>query len=61
MSDYETVKIEVSITKDTYDQLVRLTKRQNAQLDNNVDRFIQEGIDATYARHPNLFEDNDNE
>jgi hypothetical protein len=54
MSNCEVVSLNVSITKETYDKLVELTKRQNANLNNNVSRLISIGVEETYKRWPNL-------
>jgi len=54
MSNVEIVELKVNIPKATYDELVALTKRQNAQLGNNVGRLIARGIQATYDKFPHL-------
>ena len=52
----ELVKIEANIPKETYESLVVLTKRQNANLSNNIGRLIALGIAATYESYPSLLE-----
>ena len=54
--DTEIVELKVSITKETYSELLLLTKRQNANLHNNVDRLIMSGIEETYIKYPLLKE-----
>lgn len=52
----ETIELKVSITKQTYSELLLLTKRQNANLHNNIDRLIMSGIKETYNKYPLLKE-----
>ncbi len=54
MSNCETVNLNVSIPKETYDKLLKITSEQNASLGNNVSRLINIGIEETYKRWPNL-------
>lgn len=56
MTDTVTVVLNVRIPKSTHDALLKITEAQNANLDNNVSRLLNEGIAATYARWPNLQE-----
>lgn len=50
----ELVKIEANIPKETYDRLIALTKRQNANLSNNIGSLIELGIKTTYEKWPSL-------
>lgn len=50
----ELIKIEAMIPKEIYDRLVKLTKRQNANLSNNIGSLIEKGIDSTYEKWPML-------
>ncbi len=57
MTNCEIVQLDVGLPKDTYNALVTLTQRQNAALSNNVARLLNEAIEATYERWPNLREE----
>lgn len=50
----ELMKIEAMIPAETYDRLIKLTKRQNANLSNNIGSLIDRGIDSTYEKWPML-------
>lgn len=56
MTDCKTVRLDVEIPEETYNSLVKITRRQNAVLGNNVSRLLNMGIEATYDQWPNLRE-----
>ena len=54
MTDCKTVRLDVEIPEETYNALVKITRRQNAALENNVSRLLNAGIEATYDQWPSL-------
>lgn len=42
--DCETERLNVSITKNTYDELVMLTKKRNMNLNNHVNLLLNEAL-----------------
>jgi len=56
MTDCKTKKLDVEIPEETYNALVKITRRQNAVLANNVSLLLNMGIEATYKQWPNLYE-----
>jgi len=50
----ETVLLEVTITKETHDELLKLVRIQGGPVGNKVDSLLRRGIEATYEKFPNL-------
>lgn len=54
MSDCPIRTLTLSLPEDTYQNVLRLTQRQNANFDNNVSRLLNLAVEETYKRWPNL-------
>lgn len=56
MTDTPIRRLNVTIPKETYDAVMKITEAQNANINNNVARLLDRGIEATYEQWPNLRE-----
>lgn len=54
--DVPTTKIELSITRETHEKLIKLQRRTNSNLNNLADALLRDAIAARYLRFPNLLE-----